>query len=573
MTAVVPAAFESEADVKQSSIRVDFRVAILYAFFGGLWILLSDYFLSELVKDVHAVTTIQTYKGWAYVLFSSALIFFLLRRDLFQNRLATSKLRESEERNRLVLQNSLDAILITSPDGSILSANPSACAMFQMTEEMICKVGRRGVVDASDSRLAVLLNERERTGRVKGELTMVRNNGEKFPVEITTSVYVDHAGNNRTSMIIRDISERKRTEQALSESEERYRTLVTFSPYALYVHVDERITLVNPAMCKLLRADQPSQLIGKSVFDIVAPAYHETIRKRWELVFSGHPAPLIEEQFVRLDGTLVDVEVKAVAIDLRDRKEVQVVAHDITERKLTELASKRAAEDIRISHNQLRAFAAYLQKIREEERTAMAREIHDELGQRLTALKMDLAWLNKRTGGDDIESVHEKIKTMSSQVDDTIQRVRKIATGLRPGILDDLGLIPSIEWQAKEFQERSGVRCTVTSDCETVDLDGESTTAVFRIFQEALTNVARHAQATAVAVHVRKDNSSLMLEVCDNGKGIETDRIFATASLGLRGMMERAMLLNGGVRIVSGETGGTKVIVTVPITTVQEAGR
>ena len=117
------------------------------------------------------------------------------------------------------------------------------------------------------------------------------------------------------------------------------------------------------------------------------------------------------------------------------------------------------------------------------------------------------------------------------------------------------------------------MRCTVTSDCETVDLDGESTTAVFRIFQEALTNVARHAQATAVAVHVRKDNSSLMLEVCDNGKGIETDRIFATASLGLRGMMERAMLLNGGVRIVSGETGGTKVIVTVPITTVQEAGR
>jgi len=147
----------------------------------------------------------------------------------------------------------------------------------------------------------------------------------------------------RIAVCHQDALERKKvreamdeTERALRESEERYRTLVTFSPDALYVHVDNRIILVNPALCKLLGADDPSQLIGRSVFEIVHPAYYEKIRERWNLIFGGEPAPRIEEKFIRLDGSVVDVEVSAVAVELQGSRGVQVTACDITERKREE---------------------------------------------------------------------------------------------------------------------------------------------------------------------------------------------------------------------------------------------
>ncbi len=792
--------------MKFPAIRVDLRIALLYALFGGLWIVFSDRFLFDHITDASTLTTMQTYKGWLFVACSALLIYVLLRRHLILRQVAERSLHESEERYRSLLQNSLDAILLTVPDGSILSANPAACAMFRMPEEMICSLGRNGIVDLTDPRLAVLLEERRRTGLVKGELTMVRNGGEKFPAEMTSSVFTDSMGNNRTSMIIRDISERKRAEEALYESEERYRTLITFSPEAIYVHVNGIVTLVNPAMCRLLGADTPSQLVGKSVFEILAPEYHEIVRKRWELVFRGKLAPLLEEQFIRLDGTRVDVEVNAVAIDLKEYKEVQVVARDITERKQAEetlrqsehrfhsaldnmmegcqilgndwqylyindaaavhnrrpkeellgkrfkdvwpgiektqvfaivrrsleervahhveiefvfpsgdagwfemsiqpvpegvfilsmditgrkqaeerlqlsehnlaeaerigntgswkydVASdtaswsenmfrifdvdpampkelvfkhfvenlvhpddrthilsvfqdalagkrpydleyrvvkrdgsmrdihalaetlrdehgkaigmigkvediterKRAEEAIRSSHEQLRALSGYLQQVREEERTMIAREIHDELGQQLTALKMDLAWVHKRLRAADV--LAEKTASILARLDTTIHTVRKIATELRPGILDDLGLVAALEWQAKEFQSRSGITCTLTSDVEEVVLDSARSTALFRIFQESLTNVARHSGATRVTARLHQADDTLTMEISDNGKGIGIPAKSGQRTFGLLGMQERAILLGGMLEFLETPRGGTTVLVKIPL--------
>lgn len=226
---------------------------------------------------------------------------------------------------------------------------------------------------------------------------------------------------------------------------------------------------------------------------------------------------------------------------------------------------KRTEEKLRESREQLRALSIYLQYVREEERTRIAREVHDELGQALTGLKMDLSWLAGRMRRGQ-QPLLDKIKSMSSHVDGTIQSVRRIATELRPGILDDLGLVAALEWQANEFQTRTGIQCIVTSTLQETQLDADLNTAFFRIFQETLTNVMRHANATKVEVRSTEVDGEVVLTVHDNGRGITPEEISDTRSIGLLGMEERAGLLGGTIEF-AGEPGqGTTVTVRIPIT-------
>lgn len=242
-------------------------------------------------------------------------------------------------------------------------------------------------------------------------------------------------------------------------------------------------------------------------------------------------------------------------------------ANDVLIQEIAE--RKRAEEQLKNSREHLRNLAAHLQSVREEERTRIAREIHDELGQTLTGLKMDLSWLGSKLsedGGDVLRALLlEKINAMSKLINATIQEVRKIATELRPGVLDDLGLTAAIEWQAQEFQTRTGLQCMVTLPPEDVTLDQERSTAIFRIFQEILTNVARHANATTVNSRLTADAGHLILEVSDNGQGITESEISGSKSLGLLGMRERALLLGGEVHIRGIQGKGTTVMVRLPL--------
>jgi signal transduction histidine kinase len=224
---------------------------------------------------------------------------------------------------------------------------------------------------------------------------------------------------------------------------------------------------------------------------------------------------------------------------------------------------RRTEERLKKSHEQLRALSMYLQHIREDERIRISRQVHDELGQALTGLKMDLYWLASRVPKQ-LRAVREKTKTMSSHIDTTIQTVRRISTELRPGILDDLGLAAAIEWQAAEFQKRTGVKCEVTSEISEPILDEELNTAFFRIFQESLTNVVRHANASRVDVRLWEEQGNLFMETRDNGRGISETELSNTKSLGLLGMRERAALLHGELTVsgLSGE--GTMVRVRIP---------
>ncbi|HUR57787.1 MAG TPA: ATP-binding protein [Opitutaceae bacterium] len=238
-------------------------------------------------------------------------------------------------------------------------------------------------------------------------------------------------------------------------------------------------------------------------------------------------------------------------------------------RALREAADRRerqSAEDkLRRSLDQLRALTNYLQYVREEERTRIAREVHDELGQALTGLKLDLSLLAKKLPHGARE-LHEKARTMIGHIDTTIQTVRRIATELRPGILDSLGLVAAIEWQANEFQTRSGVPCEVLATIDDANLPHDFTTVFFRIFQETLTNIIRHAKATRVEVQLEEaDDDHLVMKVHDNGRGISEEDQVKTTSFGLVGMRERAMLVGGEVTLQGAPGKGTTVTLRVPM--------
>lgn len=230
----------------------------------------------------------------------------------------------------------------------------------------------------------------------------------------------------------------------------------------------------------------------------------------------------------------------------------------------TESADHQRTEDeFRRSTEQLRELSARLQSVREEERTRISRAIHDELGQTLTGLKMDVAWLQNHLDPQQ-PALLAKTQTMSGLIDTTIQMVRRISTELRPGILD-LGLVATIEWQLQEFQIRTGIKSNFSSTTEETALDDEGSTTVFRILQEILTNVVRHAQATRLEVTLKETAAFLTLRVRDNGRGISAAEIDSPKSIGLLGMQERARLRAGEVQFYETPGRGTTVTVRLPL--------
>jgi signal transduction histidine kinase len=234
-----------------------------------------------------------------------------------------------------------------------------------------------------------------------------------------------------------------------------------------------------------------------------------------------------------------------------------------------EVAERKKAEDaLRRSQEELRDLASHLESIREQERTDIAREIHDELGQALTALKMDVHWVGQRVG-DGQAALSAKLAAMSKMVEGTVHAVRRISSQLRPKLLDDLGLSAAMEWQAREFEQRSGVRCGIRSEPDDIVLDSARSTTLFRIFQETLTNVARHAGASRVDVVLRDFAGTLEMRIADDGRGIRPEQVMEGRSLGIVGMRERVRALGGRLEITGRPGQGTIVHVAIPA---QEGG-
>jgi DNA-binding NarL/FixJ family response regulator len=280
--------------------------------------------------------------------------------------------------------------------------------------------------------------------------------------------------------------------------------------------------------------------------------------------------------FILLSGTIGEeraVEfLKAGATDCVLKQNLSRLAPAVR-RAVAEAGEKKnrqqAEELLRTQAGELRALAARVQAGREEERIRIARELHDEMGAMLTAQKLGLSWIRQRLGNRDRagigEEIFTKLDSLGLLIDETVSRVRTLCTELRPSILDHLGLPAAIEWQSREFQKRTGIACQLLQKIDPLKLEEQPATALFRVFQEILTNIARHAKASKVGIELKMAGENLVLQVTDNGRGIKDDEIKGGASLGILGMRERMTLLGGELKIQGRPAGGTTVTASLPI--------
>jgi PAS domain S-box-containing protein len=374
--------------------------------------------------------------------------------------------------------------------------------------------------------------------------------------------FIESATGKSLRMIgmMRDIGIRKLTEEVntlLAQTLKSVKDLISIT------HLDDTILFVNDAFLTAYGYTS-AELLGKSISTVRAPHVSQQLGEELfrKTQIDGWHGEILNR---RKDGSEFPIELWTSLVNDSSGKPIATVgvARDITKRKQEE-------KELRSSREQLRELATRLQTIREDEGTRIAREIHDELGQTLTGLKIDLLWLKKRTSREPA-AVDSKLTTMSQRIDAAIQTVRKISTALRPGVLQ-LGLAAAIDWQTKEFQTLTGIASTVVENIADDGINELQSTNIFRIFQEILTNIARHAHATKVSIALKVENHFLLLEVRDNGRGILEDELHRSKSLGILGMRERASLLGGELDIQGAEGNGTKVVVKIPFTSQQKNG-
>lgn len=361
---------------------------------------------------------------------------------------------------------------------------------------------------------------------------------------------------NGLSVFIRDITEQVRVKEKIEKEKNFSNTLINSLPGILYLFDSNGRFMrwnKNFETTSEYSANEISEMHPTQFFDTDEEKAY--IVSRITEVFTKGVSDA-EASFFTKSGKKIPFYFTGTLIMLDEGPCLIGMGIDISEKV-------KAEQDVKNSYDQLRALASHLQDIREEERTAIAREIHDELGQQLTGLKMDVAWLNKKIGKND-DDITQKISSTLQLIDETVKTVRRIATELRPSILDDLGLVAAIEWHSNEFEKRFGIETTFTTELSALNLEAEVSTALFRIYQESLTNVLRHAEATKVysSLFIKEDN--LILEITDNGRGFDTSTLGNEKTLGILGMRERTIIIGGSYEIKSSPGSGTSITVSVP---------
>jgi PAS domain S-box-containing protein len=398
------------------------------------------------------------------------------------------------------------------------------------------------------------------TSRRMGAMNVVhgvRASGEEFPMDASIS-QLDTPHGKLYTVILRDITERLRAEQEQARLAARLSGLLDSAMDAIITIDDsQRIVLYNRAAERIF--GWPSQQAMGRTLDFLMPERYRTGHGEQVRRFgtTGTTSRRMGDGTVlhgkRASGEEFPMEASISQLDTGDGKLFTVILRDISERVQAQA--------------ELSQFAAEAHAIREGEKSRIARELHDELAQSLTALKMDTIWLRDRAGGDPQEATR-KLGDMVDMLDTAVAATRRIAADLRPLLLDDLGLQPAIEWLANNFTQRTGVPCEVNVD-EELELQEPLATAVFRIVQESLQNVAKHAAATEVSVLVARTRRAVILEVTDNGRGFATDAPRKPLSLGLMGLRERAHLVKGDVTIQSEPGRGTRIQVRIPMEDVE----
>lgn len=376
---------------------------------------------------------------------------------------------------------------------------------------------------------------------------------DKFEKWFELNIYPSASG---LSVYLRDISTRKNALQELHASEEKYRLFFENSlDGILLTNSKGEIYAANPSACEIFGMTE-EEICGsgrKGILDESDPNWSAFIEER-----SRTGKAKAELRHYRKDGTVFLAEVASVRFkNAMGEIRTNTIIRDITERK-------RAEAEVQESYEQIRSLTAHLQNIREEERTHIAREIHDELGQQLTVMKMDISWMKKKMLTGDVAAVPARMDELVELLDGTVASVRRISTELRPSLLDDIGLIAAVEWQAESFSKRTGIPVKLLI-AEDLQIPAQHATGLFRILQESLTNITRHANASQIVIHLENNMNDFILYIEDDGVGFDMKQSVQTKTLGLLGMKERTLMMKGEFLIESKPNIGTKVEVRVPL--------
>ncbi len=482
------------------------------------------------------------------------------------DRVAAEKiLKESEANLKAIFQSTSQSFMLMDTDTRIIAFNENASKTIQSFYHIQLKKGddfKQFVLPDRYEKFAHHFKEVMNRKIVRFEEKFNFPGREDVFLEVTYSPVLKDEKVIGIIMCTEDTTHRFQSKETILKSEQKYRELVETSIDMIWT-IDKKGTVlfVNSAAGDIL-GWEPEELVGRNFIDFVGPDDKERVDQSIkEVMETTGRYSNFESTILRKDGTVANVITHAVVN--HDSKSGDAwltgTSRDITQRVQAEKMLSQKNE-------QLQMLSSYLQTIREEERTHIAREIHDELGQQLTGLKMDLAWMNRKSVEKNSE-ISDKLAEMIKLVDETIKTIRKISSDLRPGILDDLGLIPAVEWQCQEFEKRTKIKCIFHNHVPDALIDKEASTGVFRILQESLTNIARHAEATKITVEFDQKLDQYVLLINDNGIGFEQDKTLTKQTLGLVGMRERAGMLNGSLTILSTPNIGTQVSLFFPVKT------
>jgi PAS domain S-box-containing protein len=474
-----------------------------------------------------------------------------------------TKLLQSEERWTATLGSIGEAVIATDSEARISFLNPVAAALtgWQPDEALNQPIGtvlnlineKSGMT--ADNEVLRVLKEKQVLS-VANHVDLVTRDGREIAVEHSAAPILAGKGEViGVVLVFRDVSARRQEQ------------IETAQQAALLELTQDSVFVINMEGAVLFWSRGAEAMLGYTKAEAAGKIAHDMLCTDFPLPFAEIMAELM--QVGHWEGDLIKTakDGRRVAVSGRwalqwskrgEKPRVLVINSDITERK-------RGEEALILQREQLRALAERLQWVREEDRKQVARDLHDQIGQILTAIKMDMMWMIRHLPESQVEVI-SRLKESVESINDGVKAVRAICSGLRPGVLDDLGLAAAIEWQASEFAARNNVRCQVSVPPVDLHLDGDRATATFRIFQECLTNVIRHAQATSVRIDLCQEEENILLVVEDNGIGFQESGIYdAFGSLGLLGMKERAQFCGGNVQIFSSPGKGTKVTVRVPV--------
>jgi PAS domain S-box-containing protein len=492
-----------------------------------------------------------------------------IAQDITPRKEAERRVEAGERRFRNLFEKSLDHITVVDPSGQVLhDSSPSTEQGLGYTSNEL--IGQCGFDYMHPDDLPRIREAFQRMAQTPGatasfELRFRHKDGPWRLLEATGTNLTQFEEIGGIVINSRDVTDRKLAERTLQESEERFRSLFEGAPVGVVIgDAETRILRANGAFCRMLGYDE-AELLGRRTSDLTHPDDRDTTIAAVRALVAGEtPTYRREKRYLAKNGQTIwaDVAVSLVRGDAGQPLYALGVIQNITERK-------QADEQLRASQERSRRLAAYVVEAREEERTRIAREIHDELGQVLTGLKMGLESLaadcseNRASRAE----IGRQIAKMSQIVRTSIGSVKRISAELRPGILDQLGLAAAVEWQAHEFESSTGIKCAIKEMPENLVLTAEQSTAVFRVFQEILTNVARHAQASKICVRLSSGPQWLTLSVRDNGVGLRKDKLDHPGALGVLGMRERASLLRGTIQFKGVRGKGTTATLRFPIAT------